>query len=160
MSIFLINLILALLILGYIGMGVKDGFVHTLGRFLDAILGFLAARAWSIWLVGIIGIFMPAGWARLVSFVLIFLVITRLAGLAFKFVDGIFELLKLLPFLKSIDKLLGAFLGAIEGVIFIGGAIYLILTFKLSPTLITWATSSKVAVWIYAVFQKLLGMLI
>lgn len=160
MSTFIINLILVLLILGYVGMGLKDGFVHTLGRFLGAILGFLAARAWSIWLVGILGIFMPAGWARLVAFILIFIAITRVFGMIFKLVDGIFEIMKLLPFLKSIDKFLGAFLGFVEGIIFIGGAIYLILTFKLSPTLITWATSSKIAVWIYAIFQKLLGMLI
>lgn len=157
---FLVNLFLVLVILGYIGMGLKDGFVSTLGRFLGAILGFLAARAWSIWLVGLLGIFMPAGWARLVAFVLIFIAITRLFGMAFKLVDGVFEILKLLPFLKSIDKFLGAFLGFVEGIIFIGGAIYLILTFKLSPTLITWATSSKIAIWIYSIFQTLLGMLI
>jgi uncharacterized membrane protein required for colicin V production len=157
---FLVNLVLILLLLGYVGMGVKDGFVHTLGRFLGAILGFLAARAWSIWLVGIIGIFVPAGWARLAAFILIFIAITRVFGIVFKFVDGIFELMKLLPFLKSIDKFLGAFLGAVEGVIFIGGAIYLILTFKLSPTLITWATSSSIAVWIYKIFHTLLGMML
>jgi len=68
--------------------------------------------------------------------------------------------MKLLPFLKSIDKFLGAFLGAVEGVIFIGGAIYLILTFKLSPTLIAWATSSSIAVWIYKIFHTLLGMML
>jgi len=157
---FLVNLVLVLLLLGYIGMGVKDGFVHTLGRFLGAILGFLAARAWSIWLVGILGIFMPAGWARLVAFILIFVVITRVFGMVFKFVDGIFELMKLLPFLKSIDKFLGAFLGLVEGFILIGGAIYLILTFKLSPTLITWVTTSSVAIWIYKIFHSVLGLLL
>lgn len=157
---FLVNLVLVMLLLGYVGMGVKDGFVHTLGRFLGAILGFLAARAWSIWLVGILGIFMPAGWARLVAFVLIFIAITRIFGMVFKLVDGIFEIMKLLPFLKSIDKFLGAFLGFVEGLIFIGGAIYLILTFKLSPTLITWATSSSVAVWIYKIFHSVLGLLL
>jgi uncharacterized membrane protein required for colicin V production len=146
--------------LAYIGMGLKDGFVSTLGRFLGAILGFLAARAWSIWLATILGFFMPAGWARLIAFILIFILITRLFGFVFKFVDGVFQILKLLPFLKSIDKFLGAFLGFIEGLILLGGAIYLVLTFKLSPTLITWATSSSVAVWIYKIFHAVLGMLI
>jgi len=157
---FLVNLVLVMLLLGYIGMGVKDGFVHTLGRFLGAILGFLAARAWSIWFVGIIGMFVPAGWARLAAFIVIFIVITRVFGMVFKMVDGIFELMKLLPFLKSIDKFLGAFLGFVEGLIFIGGVIYLILTFKLSPTLITSATSSSVAVWIYKIFQSTLSMML
>jgi uncharacterized membrane protein required for colicin V production len=156
----LIDLILIFLLLGYVGMGLKDGFVSTLGRFLGAILGFLAARAWSIWLVGFFGIFMPAGWARLIAFVLIFVIITRLFGMIFKFVDGVFQLLKLLPFLKSIDKFLGMFLGLVEGVILLGGMIYLILTFKLSPTLITWATTSTVAVWIYKIFHAVLGLLL
>lgn len=156
----IVDLVLIFLLLAYIGMGLKDGFVSTLGRFLGAILGFLAARAWSIWLATILGFFMPAGWARLIAFILIFILITRLFGFVFKFVDGVFQILKLLPFLKSIDKFLGAFLGFIEGLILLGGAIYLVLTFKLSPTLITWATSSSVAVWIYKIFHAVLGMLI
>lgn len=156
----LIDIVLALLILGFAGAGAKDGFVYTLGRLIGAVLGFIAARAWSIYLVGFFGIFMPAGWARLIAFILIFVLITRLAGLAFKLVDGLFEILKLLPFLKSIDKLLGALLGLVEGVIVLGGVIYLVLNFHLSPTLINWFATSFVAIWIEGVFHTLLGLLL
>ncbi|MFA5185488.1 MAG: CvpA family protein [Patescibacteria group bacterium] len=156
----IVDLVLAFILLGFVGMGLKDGFVYTLGRFIGAILGFLAARAWSIYLVGILGLFMPAGWAQLIAFILIFVLITRLFGIAFKLVDGVFEIIKILPFLKSIDKFLGAFLGLVEGVIVMGGVIYLVLNLKLSPTLIIWFSGSHVAVWVESVFHTLLGILL
>lgn len=156
----IVDLVLAFILLGFVGMGLKDGFVHTLGRFIGSILGFIAARAWSIYLVGIFGIFMPAGWARIIAFILIFVLITRVVGMAFKLVDGVFEIIKILPFLKSIDKLLGAILGTVEGVIMLGGVIYLVLTFHLSPTLINWFAGSHVAVWVESVFHTLLGILL
>ena len=156
----LVDVILGFILLGFVGAGLKDGFVHTLGRLLGAILGFLAARAWSIYFVGFLGIFMSAGWARLVAFIIIFIVITRLAGLLFKLVDGVFTIIKILPFLKSIDKLLGAILGFFEGLIILGGIIYLVLTFHLSPTLTNWFAGSHVAVWVEGVFHIILGMLL
>ncbi len=156
----LVDVILILLLLGFAGAGAKDGFVHTLGRLLGAIVAFLAARAWSAKISWLFAIVMPQGWARLVAFILIFILITRLAGWVFKLIDGLFQIIKLLPFIKSIDKLLGAILGFGEGFIMLGGAIYLITAFQLSPMLVAWVTSSGVAVWIGTVFSKLLGVLL
>jgi len=156
----LVDIILILVLLGFAGAGAKDGFVHTLGRLLGAILAFLAARAWSAKIAWLFAIVMPQGWARLVAFILIFILITRLAGWVFKLIDGLFQIVKLLPFIKSIDKLLGAILGFGEGFIMLGGAIYLITAFHLSPTLVAWVTSSGTAIWIGSVFSKLLGVLL
>ncbi|MDQ7814794.1 MAG: CvpA family protein [Patescibacteria group bacterium] len=157
---FLVDIILILLLLGFAGAGAKDGFVHTLGRLLGAIIAFLAARAWSAKIAWIFAIVMPQGWARLIAFIVIFLFITRVAGWVFKLIDGLFEIVKILPFIKSIDKLLGAILGFGEGFIMLGGAIFLVTAYQLSPTLVTWATSSGVAKWIGSVFSKLLGVLL
>lgn len=156
----LIDVILALALLGFVGAGVKDGFIHALGRLIGSILGFVAASAWSVKMAGALSIFMPIGWARFLSFLVIFILITRLAGLAFALVDGVFRVISILPFLKSINNLLGGILGFFEGTILIGGAIYLVVTFKLIPSLAALFARSTVASWINTVFHALLGLLL
>jgi len=156
----IVDVILGFILLGFAGAGAKDGFVHSLGRLIGAIIGFVAARAWAIKLVGFFGVFMPAGWAHLVAFLLIFIVITRLVGFVFKLADGVFEIISILPFLKSINRLLGAILGFVEGFILLGGAIFLILTLKLEPNLVKWLSASGVALWIEKAFHAILGILL
>lgn len=156
----LTNIIILLILLGFVGAGLKDGFVHTLGRLIGSIIGFVAARAWSASVAAFLGPFVPSGWSRLIAFLIIFLVITRLVGFAFKLVDGIFKIISILPFLKSINSLLGAILGLLEGFILLGGAIYLVVTFKLIPSFVTLLTASSVAMWIEKIFQTLLAALL
>ncbi len=156
----IIEIILIVLLLGFIGAGSKDGFVHAAGRLIGAILGFLAGKAWYLSLAPLLDVFLPAGWARIISFLIIFILITRLAGIIFKLVDGAFHLLSILPFLKSINSLLGGILGLLEGLLILGGAIYLITTLSLEPTLVAWLKGSAVAGWIQTVFISLLGILL
>jgi len=138
----------------------KDGFIHTLGRLVGAIIGFVAARAWSLGFGGFLSLFMPIGIARLVAFIIIFVIIARLVGIVFKLADGAFRILSIIPFLKSINSILGAVMGLIEGVIIIGGIIYLILAYLIEPHLVIWIHSSVVAQWIEVAFKALLGFLL
>lgn len=156
----LTDIILVVVLLGFVGAGWKDGFVHTFGRFVGAILGFIAARAWSFKISGALALFMPVGWARLAAFLVIFLLITRLVGFVFKLVDGAFRILSIIPFLKPINSLLGGILGFVEGIILTGGAIWLIKTYVLIPQLITWLATSTVARWIDGTFHIVLGVLL
>lgn len=156
----IVDIVLLLLLLGFVGAGMKDGFVHTLGRIIGAVLGFVAARAWSGYIATILDFFMPSGWAKFIAFILLFILITRLVGLVFKLVDGIFEILSILPFLKSVNRLLGLILGFVEGFIIIGGAIYIVLGFKIEPHLVAWLSASKLAPWILGLFHAVLGLLL
>lgn len=156
----LVDIILLVALLGFVGAGAKDGFVHTLGRLVGAVIGFVAARAWSLKAAPVLSVFLPSGWARLVAFIIIFIVITRLVGFVFKLADGAFRILSILPFLKSINSLIGGVLGLVEGFIIIGGAIYLILTFNLEPNLVAWLKGSSVTPYVQKVFQTLLGILL
>lgn len=154
------NIVLAVLVLGFIGAGMKDGFIETLGRIVGAVVGFIAARAWSLPVASFLGALVPLDWSRLIAFIFIFLVITRLIGYAFQLLDGAFRILSVLPFLKSINSLLGAVLGLVEGLILVGGVIYLVTTFKLVPWLSALFASSVVAAWILKTFNILLGVLL
>ncbi len=154
------NLLLLALLLGFIGMGLKDGFIHSLGRLVGAIVGFLAAREWSLALAKPLSLFLPNGWARLIAFLVIFFLITQLVGIGFKLIDGFYRILSVLPFLKSINSLLGALLGGLEGVILVGGALYLVTTFQLLPWLSERLQGSMVAEWVLKSFNLLFGMLL
>ena len=156
----LTNIILVVIVLGFIGAGFKDGFIETLGRFVGAVLGFLAARAWSLKISALLAAFMPTGWAQLIAFLLIFFIATRLIGWGFKLLNGAFRILSILPFLTSINSFLGAALGGIEGVILVGGLIYLVTTFTLIPWLASLFASSMIAALIMRVFTILLGVLL
>jgi uncharacterized membrane protein required for colicin V production len=156
----LVNIVLVLLLLGFAGAGMKDGFVHTLGRVVGAVLGFVAAKAWYIGWSGILGAFLPTGWAKVLTFIIIYIVISRLVGIAFKLIDGAFRILSILPFLKSINSLLGLILGFFEGVLILGGIIYLVLTYPLIPALTQLLIPSVVAHWILSAFHIFLGILL
>ncbi|MBP9869792.1 CvpA family protein [Patescibacteria group bacterium] len=156
----IIDIILLIGLLGFVGAGAKDGFIHTLGRLVGAVVGFVIARSWSASVTPLLDLFMPAGIARVLAFIFIFLLITRLVGFVFKLADGAFKILSILPFLKSINALLGGILGFFEGVIISGGIIYLIVTFKLNATLMGWLATSVIAPWIQRTFQILLGVLL
>lgn len=153
----LVEIILLLILIGHIGQGWKDGFIHTMGRVVGAVLGFILARSWSISIAFIFAILLPTGWARFVAFVVIFIVVNRLVGWLFKIADGLFRILSLLPFVKSINGLLGAILGFFEGAIVLGGIIWLVDNFDLIASLKALLAGSVVAGAISRLFEIILG---
>ncbi|MBU1348953.1 CvpA family protein [Patescibacteria group bacterium] len=153
----LVELILILILLGHIGQGWKDGLIHTTGRVVGAVIGFIIARSWSISISFIFAILLPSGWARFVAFIVIFVVVNRLIGWAFKLADGVFKILSILPFVKSINGLLGAILGFLEGIIILGGIIWIVRNFDLIASLKAMLDSSVVAGAISRAFDLILG---
>lgn len=152
----IVSLVLIFLLLGFVGSGFKDGFIHTLGRLVGAVIGFVLARTWSISGAAILSLFMPYGWARFIAFIVIYMVITRLVGLLFKLADGAFQILSIIPFLKTINSFLGACVGLIEGILILGGVMWIVNNFSLVPSLIPLLASSTVAQMIQKAFQFVL----
>ena len=156
----LMNLILIVLLLGFVGAGAKDGFVHTLGRLIGSVIAFELARKYALNIAGFVGIFVPIAWARIASFIIVFVVVTRLVGFLVKLLDGAFSIISIIPFLKSINKLLGGIIGIGEGIVVIGGVIFLILNFNVDASLMKSLAASGVAQWLLGTFHLLLGALL
>lgn len=155
----LISIILIVALLGFIGAGWKDGFIHTLGGLIGAVIGFAIARSLSISIAFIFAIFLPSDWARFVAFLLIFGIVTWIVGFVFKLAEGAFKIISFIPFLKSINNLLGAILGIFEGIIFMGGCIWIIENFSIIPWLATMLSQSSVAHIISQLFEPLVSLL-
>ncbi|MFH1098678.1 MAG: CvpA family protein, partial [Candidatus Uhrbacteria bacterium] len=83
--------------------------------------------------------------ARVVLFLLIFAIVNRLVGFVFYLIERAFKIIAILPFLSSINRLGGAVLGFLEGIIVLGAALYLTTKFPLGAGFTAALAQSKVA---------------
>ena len=154
----IVDIVVVLAILGFIGNGWRAGAIETLGRLLGAVLGYIVAKSYTGWLVGLIGLFVPTTWAFLVSFVIVFLIVDHVVGFLFHLVEDILKVITWLPIIKQINGLIGAIFGFLEAIIVIGGIAWL-LTHTKSIDISSAANSTSlhyVNTIFGAVFSKLL----
>ena len=156
----LLNLLLVIALLGFIGGGFKDGFVHTAGRLIGSVVGFILARSFSITAGSFLSLLFPSGWARFIAFLVIFILVTEVIGFIFKLADGAFKILSIIPFLKTINSFLGAILGIVEGIVVVGGCIWVLENFDLISSITNTVKASWFANFILHVFEKLLSFLL
>lgn len=136
-----------ILIVGGFGLfGLWFGLVHTLGSLAGTILGvYLASRYYepvASWLIKTTG--WGENFSRVVIFIIVFFLINRLVGLAFWILDKFLSFFTHLPFIHSIDRLLGLVFGLLEGALMLGITFYFIGKFPLGITFTNWVTMSKV----------------
>ncbi|MFA5020611.1 MAG: CvpA family protein [Patescibacteria group bacterium] len=139
MSFTLVDIILIIIFFGFVFSGFAMGMIRSIG----AIAG-LAAGTWvaghyfvapADWLTPIIG--GNGSLAKIISFFVIFLLVDRLTVFIFKIINRGFRLLSILPFLKTLNRLGGVILGAVEGILALGLVIYIIAKFFPAAGLVT-----------------------
>lgn len=143
----LFDIILLIIIGGFAMFGLWFGLVHTLGSLVGTILGaYIASRYYEQAAEILINI---TGWeaniSRVIMFIIAFVVINRLVGLAFWFVDKILSVITKLPFVNSLNRFLGIILGLVEGILTIGLIIFFVERFPLSERFMGWVAASPIA---------------
>lgn len=127
------DLVVAIIIGGFGLFGLWFGLIHTLGSLVGTILGvYLASRYFepmANWLIQYTG--WNGNFARVVMFIVAFVIINRLVGLAFWIVDKMLSVFTRLPFIKSLNRFLGLLFGLFEGALVIGIIFYFISRFPL-----------------------------
>lgn len=83
--------------------------------------------------------------AKIILFILIFFLITRIIGLVFWFLSKFFHFFSWIPFLRSFDRVLGALFGFIEGVIVVGVVLFYAMQVLPDDTLRDVLETSRVA---------------
>jgi len=156
----LFNLVLILILLAFVGLGLKDGFIVALGRIVGAIIGFVAARTLHAPFSIILSWLLPNNWAKTIMFLIIFVLVDRLMGWIFSALDKTYHFLAKLPFMKSANHIIGAFVGLLEGFVIIGGLMWIIKTFNLFSFVIPYLDSSIVSATVYKIFLGLLWILL
>lgn len=155
------DLVLAVLIAGFSLFGLWFGFVHTLGSLLGTVIGAYLASRWyepvAQWIIHM------TGWSenatRVVVFIGAFIIINRLVGFVFWIADKFLSIITRLPFIKSINHLLGLLLGLVEGLLTIGLILYFIERYPLSQAIMARIGDSQVAPLARGVAEVLIPLL-
>lgn len=157
----LFDLILLLILGGFVLYGLWFGLIHTLGVLVGTIAGaFLAARwyepvaDWAGFLFG-----GRENLAKIVCFLILFIIINRLVGLVFWLIDKVFSFFKIVPFLSTINRLLGAVFGFLEGTLVLGLTLFIAEKYPLGDWFMNSLADSKVADYFITVGKILMPLL-
>ena len=133
----LIDVILVVILAGFVFYGLFFGLIRTLGVFVGLIAAtFLASRLYlpvSYWLENFF--FGYGNLGKVLVFVILFSLINRLVGFLFYLLNKTFNLISVIPFLKTFNRLGGLILGFLTGSLSIGLFIYVISRYSLIETL-------------------------
>lgn len=112
---------------GFVFYGLFFGFIRMIGSFIGMIVGiFLASRFYTDFYNSFDYLFGSyEGLGKIASFLLLYGIISKLVSFGFAIVEKVFNLLTIIPFLKSFNKLGGAILGFFLGGIILGLVLYL-----------------------------------
>jgi uncharacterized membrane protein required for colicin V production len=157
----ILDLILLLILFLFIAFGFVMGLIEAIGAIVGVIVGSWVAGMYfdSVggWLEGIM--LGHGNIARIIAFILIFTVISRLVGLVFHFIGKIFNILSIIPFAKAINRLAGGLLGLAEGILVLGLIIYFLTKYSFSVWLTASIAASVVASWLVQLASILLPLL-
>ncbi len=140
------DVVIVCILFGFTLFGLWAGLIQSVGSIVGTIAGayiaghyFQPIAAWVItrsdWSENI---------ARIVVFFLLFVVITRVVGAIFWFAQ---KFLRLIPFGRLVNRISGAILGLIEGLILLGLFVYLVQKFPLGEKLMPAINASRVIDW-------------
>lgn len=119
-----LDIILLVVLAGFTFFGFWSGFLQSIGSIIGAIAGAVLANQYFVPVSG--WVIARTGWgentARVVTFLLLFIVMARIIGLVFWLAE---KIMHLVPFGRLVNRISGAALGFIEGIIVVGVFMYL-----------------------------------
>ncbi|MFH0779576.1 MAG: CvpA family protein [Parcubacteria group bacterium] len=133
----LLGIILIIALLGF-----KKGFLESLGSIIGLILAAVVASRYYL-LVG--AWFGGSNLAHIIAFILIFGVSIKIISLLFWAFGKIFQIITVLPFIASFDRLLGLILGFAEGIFILSIVLFFMLKYPLSDWVMDQMAASVVA---------------
>lgn len=127
------DLILLLILFGFVWFGFWFGLIHSLGGILGVVLGAVLATRWYEFaaqrLLFLFGSNLVA--AKIVCFVVLFILIWRLVIIIVSLINRLFDFLTFLPFLKAVNRLAGAIFGFLEGALVLGLILFFLTRFPI-----------------------------
>lgn len=141
----IIDLAIIIALLLFVAWGFAKGFISALGILLGLVFGTWAAGrfyepASLIWSEYVSDMF-----SKLAAFLLIFILVNCAVAVLFYLIKKIFKVVSVVPFVKSINRLVGGILGLVEGVLFVGLIVYVIGKFSFSPSIDQMLIESRLA---------------
>ena len=160
MTLTVLDFILIIILFFFAFAGFFFGLIRSLGCLIGTVLGVIVAanyfQTFADWFTGW---GMPDNWARIVGFLMIFIVVSRLISLVFWILNKIYNVLSVIPFLKTINRIAGLIFGVIEGGIVVGTILVFVIRFPFAEFLIPAIESSKLAEYLFGIGTWLFPLL-
>lgn len=146
----LIDIILLVIVGAFVFFGLFFGLIHTIGSLIGSIIGIFAANFFTDAVIQTFRFLSDSGPTKVFVFILIFLVVSRLIGLGVMILEKVFGFFSVIPFASTINHLLGAGLGLIEGLIIVGVIVFYATQVLPEDTILVALQSSFVAKYLVA----------
>lgn len=154
------DIVLLALLFGFVWAGFWYGLIQTLGGIVGVVAGaVIASRTYSVAAGWLGGAGTRAGLGEWLSFSIIFVIVNRAVAIATGSVGKILNVVKVVPFVGSINRLAGALVGLVEGALVLGLIIAMAQRFDLSPQLVILLDNSKVAGVLAAIGSSLMPLM-
>lgn len=116
------DIILIIVLAGFVLYGLYFGLIRALGSLLGVVVGAWIASHYYLVVSGWIEplFFGYGNLGKVLVFILLFSLINRLVGFLFALLDKAFDIISIIPFMKSINRLAGAILGFLAGALVLG----------------------------------------
>lgn len=141
--------------------GIKRGLIHVVGSLVGMVIGAYVALHYSAaiakWFAGIAH-FDIQQLGKWVTFLIVFIVISQIVGFLFWIAERAFGFLVRLPFISSINHMLGGILAFFEGAFILGLALYYAKYLPV-PELDHAIALSKFAPWFIKISQIFLPLI-
>lgn len=122
------DIAMIVILAGFVFNGLAKGLIRLLGNIVGLLFGaFIAGRFYLQfyeWSQGVFGGRESLG--KVLSFIIVFVVVTLIIDWIFVILEKIFNLISIIPFTKTINRLLGGTLGFLEGSLFIGLILFVV----------------------------------
>lgn len=155
------DIILLIILSGFTFYGLFFGLIRTVGSLVGIIGGiwltsrlYLYVFSWFSYLF-----FGHETLGKIITFLVLFVLINRLICFLFALIDRMFDIISIIPFLKTINRLAGAVLGFIEGALVLGLVLYIILQTSLGSSFSGLLAGSKITPFLLK-FIKILAPLL
>ncbi|MCF7820168.1 MAG: CvpA family protein [Candidatus Pacebacteria bacterium] len=159
---FIFDAILLIILAGFVFYGLFKGFVKMVFDFLGFIAGIWVASHYYIqfaqWLQGL-------GWGsenlmKVIAFVVLFAVTAKVAGIVFALLEKFFKIISIIPFAKTINRIIGATLGLALGSLSLSVVIFLLASYTSETSnLAKWLSQSGIVPWLLKVGNLLMPLL-
>ena len=152
----LIDIVLLFIVGAFVMFGFFFGLVHTLGSLIGSIVGmFLSTRLVDPAFEHFGFIFGGGHFGRIIMFIIVFFLISRLVGIVFWFIGKMWDVISFIPFAKTFDRLLGGAFGFIEGVVVLGVILFYAQQVLPQDTLLAALHTSAIAKYLLAGFSAI-----
>ncbi len=151
-----IDLIIILIIAAFVFFGLFFGLVHTIGSLLATVLGIVISTRFIDPTFKNFGFIFGGGqFARVIVFIILFALTSRIIGVVFWFIGGFLNMISFIPFAGMVNRLFGAVFGLVEGVIVVAVILFYAMQVLPKDLLLSAMHGSIMAKYLMAVMNAL-----